>query len=153
MYAVEHLFPELIKNWEQWSKEYRDPRTLGVRAEFVEIHRKTMKLKLAFWDGVDTSDWREPPRKILFELASHCFLAIKDLDDTEDTASDEPGQVLSTPPFRAAPGSLIRHVGSDRWYRVREDGEWSETCGPECDEGHTYVRTCLQDTKIRKPRG
>lgn len=89
LYAIEQLFPELIKKWEQWSQEYRDPRVLGVRAEFVEIHRKTGKLKLAFWDGVDTSNWRESPRQILFEMASHCFLAIKDLDDAEDTSEGE----------------------------------------------------------------
>lgn len=79
-YAISVLMPEMAKAFEQYSKEYQAPRQLGVRAEFVEIHRKTQKLKLALWEGVDTSDWREQPRTILMELAAHCFLAVRDLD-------------------------------------------------------------------------
>lgn len=111
-YAISILMPEMARDFEQYSKEYQEPRELGVKAEFVEIHRKTKKLKLAFWEGVDTSDWRESPRQILKELASHCLLAIKDIDDAEAEAE------------------------------VEAETSRKEVCGMGCTEGHTYGPKC-----------
>lgn len=132
-YAVDKLFPDLTEMWRQWSKEYRDPRELGVKAEFVEIHRKTKKLKLALWDGVDTSDWRETPRQILFELASHAFLAIKSLDDEEAERNRPKGTTV---------GTLIKD-DKGRFFRwdVRD---WQQVCSPACNERHTYRIGCTQ---------
>lgn len=80
-YVISYLLPEIAKKFGIWSQEYRKPRKRGVRGEFLEIDRKHGKLELALWDGVDTTNWREQPREILMEVAAHCFLAVKDLDD------------------------------------------------------------------------
>lgn len=89
-YAISTVLPEVAKNFEQYSKEYRGPRILGIRAEFVELHRKLGKIKLAVWDGVDTSEWRESPRTILLELIATACLAVKDLDDASEAQKMNP---------------------------------------------------------------
>jgi len=98
IYAITVIMPEMARDFEQYSKEYKAARLLGVRAEFVEVHRKTQKLKAALWDNVDTSDWREQPRQIFKELASHCMLAIRSLDlDDEQKASEKDTDELKDP--------------------------------------------------------
>lgn len=80
-YVVNTLFPEMTRNFRQYSKEYRQDRDLGVRGEFVGLYRKTRKLKTVLWDGISSDGWREDIRTILLEVASHALLAVKDLDD------------------------------------------------------------------------
>lgn len=79
-YIVQALFPDFLLNFCHDNKEYKEPRELGVIAEYVEMHRKLKKLKYPLLEGGDTSEWREQPRKILLELISHAFLALVDLD-------------------------------------------------------------------------
>ena len=79
-YIREKLIPELLERMDAWGAEYQQPRLLGVRGEFVGIHRKVSKLKTVFWDRVDASDWREDPRTILQEVIAHGLLMLHDLD-------------------------------------------------------------------------
>lgn len=73
----------------QDNKEYREPRELGVIAEYVEMHRKLKKLKYPLLEGGDVSEWRETPRKMLLELIAHAFLAIVDLDKASGIDLDQ----------------------------------------------------------------
>jgi hypothetical protein len=79
-YIREKLIPELLDRMDAWGAEYQQPRLLGVRGEFVGIHRKVSKLKTVFWDRMDASDWREDPRTILQEVIAHGLLMLHDLD-------------------------------------------------------------------------
>lgn len=47
---------------------------LGDRAEFVEISRKTKKLKRGIWEGQDIGS--ETPDEVLMDMIGHCFLAL-----------------------------------------------------------------------------
>jgi len=81
-YVLSELLPEWEKLFERKNAGYGEyDKTLGVKAEFVEIHRKYGKLKRAFWDEVPTDDWDEQPREVLMDLIGHCFLAIWLLDE------------------------------------------------------------------------
>lgn len=79
-YISNALTADWLWNFCHDNREYLEPRQLGVRAEYVEMHRKVMKLKAPLLEGADTSNWREPPRKVLMELISHAMLALVDLD-------------------------------------------------------------------------
>jgi uncharacterized LabA/DUF88 family protein len=78
---TEVLMPEFRKHFTDWNQEYStQERDLGLRAEFVNLWRKTKKVKAAVWDGADTLAWREGLRIILMEIIGHAFLMLFDLD-------------------------------------------------------------------------
>lgn len=86
-YIREKLIPELLDRMDDWAAEYKQPRELGVRGEFVGLHRKVGKLKTIVWDGVDASGWREDPRTILQEVIAHGFLMLSDMDHGDSLMS------------------------------------------------------------------
>lgn len=55
---------------------------LGVKAQYVDMHRKVRKLKRALWDLQDIGD--ESPREVLMDLIGHCFLTIALIDAEEE---------------------------------------------------------------------
>ena len=63
---------------------------LGLKGEFVEIHRKAMRLKHLVWE----ENWEsigESPREVLMDMIGHCFLAITAIDNEakEGRSGDE----------------------------------------------------------------
>lgn len=56
-------------------------KDLGLRAQYIDIHRKVKKLKRAFWDNEPIG--AETPREVLMDLIGHCFLTISLLDEGE----------------------------------------------------------------------
>lgn len=140
-YVVGTLFPELEKSFREWGKEYQQERDLGPIGEFVGLYRKSRKLKTVFIDGVDPSDWRESVRTIAMEVAAHALLLVRDLDNRGNAP------FAPTP----APGSVVFDAKTNKYWLMEESGGWAETCGPECDEGHTYLGTCIVDGRIGKP--
>lgn len=91
--AAAYIFSDLVPEWEtqfeRRNAEYGEyDNELGPLGETVEIIRKAKKLKRAFIDRVDTSEWDEDARQIAMDLIGHCFLLIMLLD--EDGAGDRP---------------------------------------------------------------
>lgn len=81
---IQDLMDELLGDFEQWGKEYKQPRDLGARGEFANLYRKARKLKTALWDSpTPPEDWREDVRTIVKEVAAHAFLLLVDLDNKE----------------------------------------------------------------------
>jgi hypothetical protein len=77
---AKHIFDDLMEEWAReflkHNVEYRGQRReFGKIGELIEMTRKLNKLKAAWWEGEDTSQWRESPDTILKELISHAFLA------------------------------------------------------------------------------
>lgn len=62
----------------------RNHEDLGARAQFIDINRKTLKLRAALWDGVDTSLWAEQPEQIAEDLVGHCLLLLDLLRRADD---------------------------------------------------------------------
>jgi hypothetical protein len=60
---------------------------LGVRAQFVDIHRKVGKIQRAVWDYPPSDIGEENLREVLLDLIGHCFL-MYDLLDQEQ--ADDP---------------------------------------------------------------
>lgn len=92
-YIKNVLIPEILRDFDEWAKEYQQPRDLGIRGEFVGLYRKTRKLKTIFWDTAHgmypnaDRGWREGPRTIIKEVAAHALLMLLDWDRTFNTAS------------------------------------------------------------------
>lgn len=143
-YVISALFPELEASFRQWSQEYQQERDLGALGEFVGLYRKTRKLKTVFIDGVDPSSWREPVRTIAIEVAAHALLLVKDIDVDEMFGSSK-WQAPTKQPFvpKPAPGSTVFDKETGKYWYLNEDEQWRETCGPECDEGHSYQKWCV----------
>lgn len=87
-YISEILLPEWLEKFELANHDYGNApgAVLGVKGEFAEISRKTLKLKRALWDGVELIG--EQPREILTDLIGHCYLAITRLDNPTDQFDD-----------------------------------------------------------------
>ncbi len=78
-YIMELLVPEWTDAFTNDNKDYGDDENrLGTKGAFVDIYRKTGKLKRAIWDDVPLSG--EQPREILLDLIGHCFLTIASID-------------------------------------------------------------------------
>lgn len=83
-YIKNVVLKEFLEGFEAKLAEYGNMHTvLGVKAQFVDIHRKVGKLERAWWDDVDTSAWREQPREIAMDLIGHLVLAVSLLDSTD----------------------------------------------------------------------
>lgn len=81
-YVYDVLIPELLRLQRGWSREYRQPRDLGIKGEFVGLYRKVRKLKTALWDSDEPpTNWREGLRTIMFEVISHTLLMLCDWDE------------------------------------------------------------------------
>lgn len=80
-YIMDRLVPEWSRLFAQKQHDYGENghEDLGIRAQFVDINRKTHKLRRALWDGVELQG--EQPREILMDLIGHCFLTIDLLDE------------------------------------------------------------------------
>lgn len=80
------IFNELLPEWEElflarnanYGEYDAELQELG---EMVEIFRKYKKLKRAFIDKVDTSNWDESPREVALDMIGHLFLLIAVIDD------------------------------------------------------------------------
>jgi hypothetical protein len=109
-YIREKLIPELLERMDGWGAEYRQPRELGVRGEFVGLHRKTGKLKTILWDGVDPSGWREEPRTILMEVIAHGLLMLHDMDHGQGFTLQENDNPLEVTPEMEEAYRRARHL-------------------------------------------
>jgi hypothetical protein len=79
-YICADLVPEWEKLFVEKNSGYGEGhRDLGIKAQYVDIHRKVSKLRRAFWDGEELTG--EQPREVLLDLIGHCFLAISLLDE------------------------------------------------------------------------
>jgi hypothetical protein len=79
-YIMTCLVDEWINTFKQKRQDYQDAhRELGVKAQFVDINRKVVKLRRSMWEGHELVG--EQPREILMDLIGHCFLAIDLLDE------------------------------------------------------------------------
>ena len=72
---LRHVLPRVLELFLVKNKDYADWPDLGVRGEFVEIWRKTHKLKRALWDNQElvSEQWDE----IIMDMVGHCLLALK----------------------------------------------------------------------------
>jgi hypothetical protein len=82
----EYIVNRLVGEWQDKFIEKQhdygdDANQLGLAGAFVDIHRKSAKLKRALWDHQVLIG--EQPREILLDLIGHCFLTIA-LIDRED---------------------------------------------------------------------
>jgi len=75
-FVYEVLLPEFLEQFLAKNADYGDQHRagLGVRAEYVGIHRKVEKLKTALWDGQVMNG--EGPREMLFDLIGQCFIVL-----------------------------------------------------------------------------
>lgn len=84
-YICDMLIPEWKALFLKKNSGYREAHgLLGVKGCFPDVWRKVYRLKAAFWDEVDTSEWSEPPREILLDLIGHAFMILSLLDESEN---------------------------------------------------------------------
>lgn len=81
-YICESLYPEwrdlfLEKN-AGYGEMHRD-EGLGLKAQYLDMHRKVGKLRRAWWDGLPIG--KETDREVLMDLIGHCFLALSLIDE------------------------------------------------------------------------
>lgn len=87
-YITKFLVPEWEKLFLRKNAGYGDMhQELGVKAQYVDIHRKVGKLRRGLWEGEDIGD--EKPREVLLDLIGHCFLTIEILDREQEDELDE----------------------------------------------------------------
>jgi hypothetical protein len=91
--AAAYILADLVPEWEQLfeakNAEYGEyDSELGELGETVEVWRKAKKLRRAFIDKVDTSNWSETPRTVALDMIGHLFLLIMLMD--EAGAGDQP---------------------------------------------------------------
>jgi hypothetical protein len=78
-YIMDHLLPEwkdlfLRKHYGYGEMHALDGKEFGMKAQYLDIHRKVRKLRRAFWDGEPIGD--EDPKEVLLDLIGHCFLSL-----------------------------------------------------------------------------
>jgi len=110
------LLGEWLAEFEANNREYGDMHTeLGVRAQYVDMHRKMGKLRKALWDGEDTSAWRENPREIVMDLIGHCFLMVERMDyDNVYPIAPRGRDVVTAASDRAYPRGISKKVAPQR---------------------------------------
>lgn len=80
-YIMGQLLQEFAAKFEANNREYGNMhQELGIRAQYVDMHRKMGKLRRALWEDTPTSSWREGPREIVMDLIGHCFLTLEIMD-------------------------------------------------------------------------
>lgn len=82
--AARHIIEDLVPEWQEFFLQknagYGDmSKDLGVRAQYVDIHRKVGKLRRCMWNGEEIGP--ESLREVLLDLIGHCFLTIDILDE------------------------------------------------------------------------
>lgn len=82
-YIFSELTPEWEKQFEKKNAEYGEyaPEVPGEIGETVEILRKAGKLRRAFIERADTSEWSETPREVAMDMIGHLYLLIAVLDE------------------------------------------------------------------------
>jgi len=92
-FIYEVILPEVLKHFFSKNADYGDQhRTgLGLRAEFVGLHRKFAKLKSYFWDGQEMN--HEDGQEMLYDVIGSCFLML-DL-----MAQPAPAEPINRKPF------------------------------------------------------
>lgn len=68
------ILPKVLELYLSKAKDYPAWPDLGVKGEFVEIWRKTHKLKLSIWDGQEMVS--EGAMEIVMDMIAHCLLAL-----------------------------------------------------------------------------
>lgn len=87
-YIAEQLMPEFLALFLEKNRGYGNMHgDLGLRAQYVDIHRKVGKLRRAWWDAKPIGP--ETAREVCLDLIGHLFLALELLDgDAPADASD-----------------------------------------------------------------
>lgn len=150
----------LVKEWAETfaakAREYGTMhRALGIRAQFVDSHRKMGKLQLAWWDEVDTSDWREQPREIAMDLIGHLFLAVALLDREREMQGTQPEPTTLTEGAEQA----FNHMKEARVNKAKQEpdhlmapyaGSSARACQDiHCHPGrHTFRPGCVYEKGI-----
>jgi hypothetical protein len=82
-YIVNHILPTVLSHFLSKNADYGDQhRTgLGLRAEFVGLHRKFAKLKSYFWDSKSMN--HESGREMLYDVVGACFLMLDLMEQDE----------------------------------------------------------------------
>lgn len=84
-YIFGTLAPEWEAEFEKRNAEYGEyDDELGPLGEAVEVWRKAKKLKRAFIERVDTSEWAETPREVAMDMIGHLYLLISTLDERDN---------------------------------------------------------------------
>lgn len=88
---AERIFTMFLPAWQahflRKNAGYRGMhKDLGTRAQYVDLHRKVGKVRLALWEGVEDIG-PETLEEVLFDLIGHCFLTLDLLD--EERVHDE----------------------------------------------------------------
>lgn len=75
-FIYEVILPEFLRHFFAKNAEYGENHRegLGVRAEFVGLHRKVRKLQKAIWDGEELAF--EQPQELLWDLIGSCLLML-----------------------------------------------------------------------------
>lgn len=151
------LIPELLKRFNDWGREYRQPRDLGILGEFVGLYRKARKLKTLLWDRRDgdpppeAAGWREGPRDIMMEVVAHGLLMLCDWDRAHPETT--PIKLGESPTIVDATNAksiqdVVGMLDADAPnYEVDSDQE-DEKAFPGCHDGcrlaqrHTYGAGC-----------
>lgn len=90
-YIMSHLLIEWQRLFALKARGYGNMhRDLGLKAQYVDLHRKCAKLRMALWDEVDTSEWDETPREVAMDMIGHLFLTIAMIDRAEQSPSKSP---------------------------------------------------------------
>lgn len=109
-YIMGQLLQEFATKFEASNREYGNMhQELGVRAQYVDMHRKMGKLRRALWDGAITDDWREGPREIILDLIGHCFLTLE-IMDREGLYQQEERSRMVTVAFDGANSTVVSTV-------------------------------------------
>lgn len=86
---AKRIFEDLVPEWSRQflnaNAGYGEGADLGIKGEFVELHRKTMKLKRAIWE--EQFIGKEDVREVAMDMIGHAFLliALHDYDERGKT--------------------------------------------------------------------
>jgi len=94
---MEVLVPEWAQLFLQKNAGYGEMhRDLGEAAQYVDIHRKVMKLRRALWEGKDIGP--ESTEEVIKDLIGHLFLTLELIRNTEMTADENHNAEQQTSP-------------------------------------------------------
>lgn len=81
-HIVEKLIPEWVDLFLRKNAGYGNMHgDLGIKAQYVDIHRKVGKLRRAWWHGQPIGP--ESAREVCMDLIGHLFLALELMDSDE----------------------------------------------------------------------
>lgn len=96
------IVPEVLQRFAEKNAEYGNNanRDLGIKAQFVDIHRKMIKLRRALWDDEPQALKSEPVEEVIGDLVAHLLLTLDMLREGDQ-------QVELRAPDEIVLGSLI----------------------------------------------